>query len=131
MHTGVIHAGRDQVREIGKTHRGHQPAVAVAPDTDTLGIHVGATTEIEGGRADIVQFAAAHGGEMSRLAKFKSIPGAAAVIHGQNEVALCRKIKAIRIVISIAEVPSEQALIGWAAMKMKHRGCARWIRSRR
>src|SRR5262249_52935095 len=119
VHAVEVDAGGEEIRRLGQRERGEVPAVRAAPGGDAIGIDVGARAEIQTGADDVVHFARAARAVVLRLAELHAVADAAAVIHGQHDVAAAGQVlvHGVRVRVVTHVVPAEEHLPARAAVE--------------
>jgi len=92
VHAVKIDTRREEIRISRKAERGEITAVTATPQADTRGVHVSARLQIFSGGDYILIFAGTSSSTAGSLAKSAAVSDAAAIVHGEDDVATTRKI---------------------------------------
>src|ERR1700728_530288 len=115
-HSGNVDRAAQDLRISKSRLQRHEPAVAQAPYSDSIGIDIAQGLQIVGARIDVLRFTAS---EVPRCphAPVSAVAGTAPIIWSENYITLLSKILAHGVVHPVvAGMPSKVVLIGSRTM---------------
>src|SRR5690242_4865464 len=124
MHAVKIDASDKEIGVTSETERGEIAAVASAPETDALGINIGAGSQKFSRGDHVLIFGGAASSAARSFAERAAVADSAAVIERQDDVAAAGEILVhgigIRVVVHV--MPAAKHLANGAAVKKNQRG---------
>src|SRR6266478_1334687 len=119
-----VHSCREQIGITPQSERSQVAAVASAPESDALTVHVAAGLQIFSSRHDVLVLLCAAARAARGFAKRAAVADSAAVIQREDHVTAAGEILihgvGIRVVVHV--MPAEEHLAHGAAMEENQRG---------
>ena len=124
-----IDAGSEEIGGAGEAESGQVAAIAAAPQADARGIDVGARAEIESCAFHVVELAGTGGAVVERFAKIEAVADAAAIVHGEDDVAAAGEVLIHGVGVAVIKhvVKAEKHLAARSAVEKAERGMTRAI----